>query len=364
VTVRWSVGILTSELNGLGDSDAQGRWIGIRRHQFVFAVVGTGLVGDWVIRPPRSGVELILGVVVLTLAVPVAPGLTAGEAAAVALGFWCRSKWTLVTLDDNGVSLDLRSRGRVDVAGHELVHRGRLDLAGRDREDARSLSSFTDALSNSGFSLHASVHVHSTADAAFTMLALPVDVAPPPGWINNRDCVSQVMGVAPGMSRWLLERWRYVRTSSGVVRVLRVRDFTTAGAGRAALEGLQQTGEHRSVALHFDVLARSRASRLAERAVHRQRSDIASTSSVGFRRTARADRSSERLARREVDIANGRALLRIAAYVVVYAPTTDELTGRLDEVLRAIHESGLRCDSGVGRQARWYGLQLPGGPGW
>src|ERR1019366_9798580 len=46
-TVPSLVGTLTSELLGLGDADADLTWIGIRRHQAALAVVGIGIVADW-----------------------------------------------------------------------------------------------------------------------------------------------------------------------------------------------------------------------------------------------------------------------------------------------------------------------------
>jgi hypothetical protein len=146
--------------------------------------------------------------------------------------------------------------------------------------------------------------------------------------------------------------------------VLRVRDFTAVSHGQALLERLQQSSDQVSLGLHVDVISAQRAHRMAERAVHRTGSDGAAARSVGFRRTARADRSLERLAQREVLVASGRALLRAGVYVCVHAPSRSELDQRVRDVLRRGHESGLRCERGLGRQAAWFCHQLPGGPGW
>lgn len=85
---------------------------------------------------------------------------------------------------------------------------------------------------------------------------------------------------------------------------------------------------------------------------------------AGFRRSARAERSFQRLAQREGQVASGRALVRLAVYVAVRASTNDELRREVAAVVRATHDAGLRCERGGGRQALWFHYQLPGGLGW
>ena len=48
-----------SELLGLGAADGESRWIGVRRHQAVLAIVGLGLVGEWLTQPHAGLVELV-----------------------------------------------------------------------------------------------------------------------------------------------------------------------------------------------------------------------------------------------------------------------------------------------------------------
>ena len=66
----------------------------------------------------------------------------------------------------------------------------------------------------------------------------------------------------------------------------------------------------------------------------------------------------------ERNVAGGRALLRVAVYVLVRADSLDELDRRGTQVWRHAHDAGLRLDRGRGLQADWYRSQLPGGPGW
>jgi hypothetical protein len=353
-----------SERIGLGAADADSRWIGVRRHQAVLVIAGSGLTGDWLVRANGSYAELIAGAVVLACAVPTTDGLTVGEFVMVGVRYVARSRWTHVTVDTQSSTVRLSARGRVAVRGFELQHRGRLDLCGFDVAGANDLAVVADAMATSERTGHVSLHVTSTTGAARTLLTLSDDVAPPDGWAPNGALVLDVAGLATRGSMWMFERWRYLRTSSEVVRVLRVGDYSAVAEGRALLERLQQSGPGVSVGLHFDVVSGSRARRIAERAVHQTGSDGAVSRAAGFRRTSRAERFLGRLGQREALVASGRALLRVAVYVTVRAGSADQLRQSSHELIRRAHEAGLRCERGFGRQARWYCHQLPGGPGW
>jgi hypothetical protein len=354
-----------SELLALGDADAQVRWIGIRRHQAVVVVIGIGLAGDWLVRNQSSAAELITGLVLLICALPGHDNLTVGELAVVALGYVSRSRWTQVSFVPARTALALRARGQAAVQGFSLLHRGRLDLSGHDVMRAHDLAAFADAQATSDRSVHVGLHVRSGREGADTLLSLGEGTSAPDGWRESSELLLDIIGLSGAKSSmWLLERWSYLRTAGGLVRVLRVRDFTAVPDGRALLERLQQSSDDVTVALHFDVVSGQRAHRMVERAVHRTGSDGAASRSVGFRRTARAERSLERLAQREVLVASGRALLRCAVYVSVGATSERLLRQSVEEVQRRAHDAGLRCERGLGRQALWYCLQLPGGPGW
>jgi len=163
---------------------------------------------------------------------------------------------------------------------------------------------------------------------------------------------------------WLLERWTYVRDVAGVTRVLRVRDFTAVPDGHVLLERLQFASPTLDVVVHVDVVGGVRANRLAARAVHRVGSDDVTTQAAGFRRTAQAARTLERLRQRESLVVEGAALMRIAVFVVIRAASLRQLRRDVEVVTRTAIESGLRCEPGLGRQSSWYCAQLPGAPGW
>lgn len=327
-------------------------------------IVGLGLVGDWMVRIHGLAVELAAGAVMLACAVPLRDGLTGGELLVVVLSYGARSHWTVVEAEPRGSAYEVRARGDTAVRGYELIHRGRLDLSGADGENAQRLGEMVIGLSMRPTTSHASVHVRSSSEGSRTMLALDPEVDAGAGWTENATLVREVIGLDDVTSLRLLERWSYLRTHGGLVRVMRVVDFSATTAGSALLQELQQGLLDSSVALHFDVVEAARAQRLAARAVHRMSSDGAASRAAGFRRTARSTRALERVGQREELVASGKALLRVGVYVTVRASSLDELRAATKQVLRKGEQSGLRIERGVGRQFPWYCFQLPGGPGW
>ncbi len=162
----------------------------------------------------------------------------------------------------------------------------------------------------------------------------------------------------------ILERFSYLRAPTELVRVYRVRDFSSVPKARALLEQTLRLTVPFDLAVHADVVAGAKAQRLAARAVHRVRSDDVTSSAAGFRRTARSSRNYDRLARREVLVASGRSLLRIAVFLTVRGDSLEEVQRRGALVWRGAHDAGLRLERGRGRQLAWYLAQLPGGLGW
>jgi hypothetical protein len=350
---------------GLGESDASYRWIGVRRHQAVLVVLGVGLFSEWLLSRSAPTSELIVGLAIMVCAVPTYDGLTAGEQLMVVLRYFLRSHWSAVSALEFGDDLALWANGEVAFRGYELVHRGRLDLSGRDVINAEALKALADAASASRTDQHFSEHVSRRGDEVSTLLALPLGVPVPDGWIKGNDLARRVIGFDDdATSLRLLERYTYLRAPEQLVRVYRVRDFNSVPSTRGLLDQVLKSSTPLDLALHVDVVSGARAQRLSARAVHRVGSDDATSRAVGFRRTARSTRNYERLAQREALVASGRALMRVAVFLAVRASSLEELHQRGDALWRHAHDAGLRLERGGGLQARWYRAQLPGGPSW
>lgn len=347
---------------GLGAGDAESRWIGIRRHQAVLGVTGFAVAGDWLVRATSIPIEGVLGLVLCLAALPMYDAITGAQWLRAAAAFLFRSHWFSVDARPCDGAIAMFAGGEGRYRAFVLQHRGRLDLSGRDSDLATSLLRFADGLASGDRSRHFSLHTSVRAHATTTFLALPPDVHAPDGWREDNIGTLESSGLfALETPSSLLERWRYVRDRRGLARVVRIRDFSAAPEGRPLLEEIQATNGSRDVALHVDVVASIRAHRVAARAVHRGGSDDATSLAAGFRRSARSGRTLERLRQREVFVASGRALLRIGVYVVIRAQNIDELRTNLKAFYQVANESGLRCERGLGQQARWYRNQLPGG---
>jgi hypothetical protein len=353
-----------SEALGLGEADADARWIGVRRHQAVLVVVGFGLASDWIVSKHATIGELVTGVCLMVGAMLVGDGLTVAEYVSILARFVTRTHWFELSARELGDDVVLWARGEVSFRGYELVHLGRLDLSGRDVAIAEDLAAVADAASAARRGQHFSQHVVASRGRLATLLSLPGDVPAPDGWHANAALAREVVGVDDATVQRLLERFTYLRTPSELLRVYRVRDFSSVPRTRALLEQTLRSPIPFSLAVHVDVVAGVRAQRLAARAVHRVRSDEQTSSAAGFRRTARTSRNYERLAQREVLVASGRSLLRVGVFLIVRGETLEEVQRRGVLVWKSAHDAGLRLERGRGRQLTWYLSQLPGGPGW
>ena len=360
-----SGGTLMSDHVGLGEADANARWIGVRRHQAALVILGIGLVGSWVMSARAPLFEIVAGVALLIAAAPAFDSLTMGEVAVVFVRYCARSRWFIVSALEFGGDVQLWASDDVAFRGYELLHRGRLDLSGRDVTNAEALTALADAASAAKSGQHFCEHVIRDGDVATTLLSLPVDVPAPDGWVRNNELARRVIGLGDDSeSVRLLERFTYLRSIEQLTRVYRVRDFSSVPSTRGLLEQVLRSVEPLDVALHVDVVGSAKAHRVAQRAVHRVGSDDATSRAAGFRRTARSLRNYERLAQREALVASGRSLLRIAVFVVIRATTLDDLQRRSAAVWRHAHDAGVRLERGWGLQAQWYRAQLPGGVGW
>ncbi|MBW4079769.1 MAG: hypothetical protein HIU84_14965 [Acidobacteria bacterium] len=353
-----------SEAVGLGRSDALDSWLGLARHQVALVLAGSIVCGDWLVRTRSSPLELMVGVVFAGASLRCIRGLTIAEFTKVVVLYRVRSRWQRVVSSREDEVVELVAGGTATFRGYELDHRGRLDLSGGDIVNAQRLSELVNGLAVGATMSHVSLHVRGGSSNARTFLTLACDATVCEGWTPSVTLVEEVVEKNVGPLNLVLERWSYLRVSGGIQRVIRVDDFQGATQERALLERLQEVMSHLDLALHVEVVGASRAQRLSARAVHRVGSDAQVARAAGFRRSARAALAAERLSQREELVANGHALLRLGVYITLHCASLSELRDASSELRRRATASGLRLDTGVGRQWSWLCFSLPGGPGW
>ncbi len=347
-----------SEPLGPGPADIAPRWIGVRRHQAVLVVLGLAGAGDGLLRS-RSVLEVALATALAAGALPVGAQTLAGLAKTL-VTFALRGRWRRLTVVRVGDRVVVEGRESATVNGFVLRHRGRLDLNGQDHRVAARLTAFVDAAASVDRRDRSfSVHVCRSGTRATTVLVTPPDGTAPAGWDRDDDAVLVAASTPRGTS-WWLERWWYLRTTDQVACVLRLGDLRGAPHD-ALLAGLEGLGENATLSIQVTAVGGAeRARRVAERAVHRQRSDRATTVAAGFRSTARSQLVEARAQRREIDVAAGRALLRMRVYVSLRATSCSALRDARETAMRRARDAGLRLERGGGRQGRWSTDQITG----
>ena len=347
-----------NESPGPGPADVAARWIGVRRHQVVLAVLGVAGVGDGLLRSRSLG-EVVLAAALAAGALPIGTE-TLGGAVGTAVAFGLRRRWTRLTVARVADRVVVEGRATLGLNAYVLAHRGRLDLNGQDHRVAAQLAAFVEAAASADRrDTSLSVHVCRTGARATTVLVTPAGAGAPPGWDRDDDALYAVASARRPTS-WWLERWWYVRSDDEVACVLRVGDLR--GSSRdALLGGLQGLGEDVTLSIQATAVGGSeRARRVAERAVHRQRSDHATSAAAGFRSTARTQLVEARAQRREAEVAAGRALLRLRVYVTLRASSCTALRDARETALRRARDAGIRLERGGGRQGPWLADQVAG----
>jgi len=351
-----------SEILQIGSSDAESRWIGIRKHQAGLLLLGVLVTGDWCLRSSGTVGELCAGLFLLACSPQSSDGLTNGEWIYLGATYLLRSKWSVVQFSVKKNICELQTRGQTSFSGYSLNHRGRLDLSGGDATLTNQLKEITNSLALRGVKSHVSLHILCDVEENKTLLCVPVDTHLSLDWTVNSGLVALLIGATSAVD--VLERWGYTRTKESLVRVLRLTDFSQASLNNALLERLQTSRHPLDLSVHYDVLSIEKSQKISSRAVHAISSDSELSHEAGFRRTAQSDRAFKRMRQREILVAQGQPLLRCAVYVSVSAPNQRELQKRTREVVLIAQDAGLRCQKGLARQAAWFRYQLPGGDGW
>ncbi len=344
-----------TERVALGASDVVARWRGLSRPQALGAAGAVGALADAALRT-HGALEAAAGLVVLAAVLPLA-GATLGGWALIAARYVARRHWLVVRPRERGAATPPGSRAIRAVRAASLVQRGRLDLTGQDRRLAGGVGALAESLATGGGGA-LTWHVHRTsARDVTTVLAADSEVVWPAGWRADASVAARVVGARDPIDGWL-ERWDYLRREDGVMTVLRVGQLD-AGGHHAALAALQGEGDT-TVSVHLEVLGTARGRRQVERAAHRDGSERAVARAAGFRDTARAARVATRARQCEREVAEGRALGRLAILVVVRAERLASLRAARRALLARARAAGLRLERGGGRQATWLAASWPG----
>ena len=342
-----------TERVGLGHSDADGRWLGLRPHQAVLAAVGVAVALEGIMQ--RSSVGWAGAVMVAGS--PALAGRSLAERVSDGARFLARRRVVRVSVVRLGDDALITASATASLAPAALQHRGRLDLTDADRAVAGALAAALGDASERTGARHVSLH---TEPRRGTLLAAAPGSAPPPGWRVDDGLLEVFAGLGDAREGLWLERWGYLRDEAGVARVWRVGDLTAASEW--SLASLARPGL--TVAVHLEALSSARSRRRSEMLVHAERTDQIHDARIGRGRRARRQRDLARSRELEGDVAAGSPLAHLAVFVVARAPTLAALARRTAETESRARRLGLRLERGGGRQGPWFRAQLPGGPGW
>ena len=343
-----------TERVGPGHADADGRWLGLARHQAGLAITGAVVGVEGIVH--HVAWWLVAGAAVATLSVPLG-GRSLGARASDVARFATRRRVLRVAVVRLAPDALVTATGAATCAPFVLRHRGRLDLTGADEVVTRALVEELREASEDPHGRHVSIH---TEPGGVTLLAVRAGADAPLGWDRDASALETVCGVGPGRDGIWLERWGHVRGTEGVARVWRVKDLTATGpwsVARLARPGV-------TVSLHAEALDRARGVRRAERLVHALRSEDAADDQAGRRWRARRRRDLARSRQREADLTAGATLARLGIFVVVRAADLTGLAHRSAQLEARARRLGLGLERGRGRQGPWLVAQLPGGPDW
>ncbi len=348
-----------TDVLGLGSSDADPRWVGVRRHQVTLCLVALACVGIWFLVSGASDGFIVMALIAVVFVTPLPSGDTVATLVATAARFAIRPRWTTLHYDDVGEAVSIRRRTTATFTPISLEHVGRLDLSGRDRDVVATLKEVAQSLAATSTGGHVALMV-DVRDESVTTTLCAKERPPMYGW---RSGASAPLCPPGAVLRVVHERWRCVATIDGYLMVVRLRGFAP-WSDYSPLAPLQLAGVPLTVALHCEVVSQLRAMRMTGRAVHRLGSDATAVSALGFRRSARSEIELARVSAREQRVASGQALMQAAVYVVLAAESMSALQDNWNVVRRTCRENGLGVASGVGRQAQWFRWAHPGGFEW
>lgn len=158
--------------------------------------------------------------------------------------------------------------------------------------------------------------------------------------------------------------WSALRVDGSMHRTYWVAEWPRLDVGPTWLEPLLvHAAGVRTVAVHYEPVAPSRARRRIDRDATRLAADEEQRSRSGFRIGARHRRAEEAVLEREAELVAGYAELEFAGFVTVSAPDEESLAAACAEYEQAAAQSGLELRALDGRHDVAFVCTLPVGRG-
>lgn len=332
----------------LGSPNVVVRIVGLTRTQWAGLLGGVTLVLDATRRPHLAFGEVIVAVLVGGAGVARWRHHGFVEALGVLVSYLTRSRWTVVRWRRDGDAVAINARGSARVALYDAAFHGRLDLAGEAEERWRDGTAMLERLATRATPQRVSWHRATT-----TFVAMPPDASPPSPFLTPRTEPDDLAA-----SSWVYEHWRYLEFVDGVACVLRlVSDHDARGPLAWSLDDA-------TITMVCEVIPNRVARRRVARRTHAATTDAALARRMGFRHSASAALRFSRTQRHEQLVAQGRALVRVAVFVVVRATDPAALARARQRVRDRAEQDGFLLETGFGRQAEWWCASLPGAPRW
>lgn len=275
----------------------------------------------------------------------------------VALSYLSRSRWTAVAYEHKGSEPSIELRGCRTIRWARAQHVGRLDLADREDSAWRHVEEWLTRLAQRGEGTRVSLVELPGVATPDVLLGSEAPLSWPAHW-HEVPTPRELAVEGP----WWRESWSFLQGRSEYVCVLRL--VALPGEANHLFDLLRAPSSEWFVILHAEVQPRSLALRQTRRATHAVRSDSHFAHAWGFLAGASEQREAQNVARREMNVAHGDALLKLSALVVVRAATIAQLDENVEALRSRASDVGCTLQRGWGQQVLWFATAFGGGPSW
>jgi hypothetical protein len=156
------------------------------------------------------------------------------------------------------------------------------------------------------------------------------------------------------------EEWDHYRADGGVHATYWIAGWPRVPVSPMFMDAiLGRSSSVRTVAVTFEPLPSTRSTREVEAAVTRDRADRELRRRFGQSETARQRQAQEATARREAELAQGHAEVRLAGFITVSGRDVEDLRRSCADVLEHAARARLELRRMYGQQAESFAFTLP-----